>query len=257
MRAQKLLSTLAEQRLAFGSTVHLRDPAFMEMLALEGYDWASIVLEHSHMSLDDIATLCLAADARGITVLVHPASARDPRILPLLNIGVGGILAPQCESADDARAVVEAARFPPVGLRGAHGAVRSADYGAWEYGDYVAKVDESVIVGVIIETVQGVEHSHEIARVDGLDVVYVGLADLSQSLGVPGQSTHPRVREALKTVSDAVRETKITMGVSDYGWTAEEITTLGVGMLITPSSDVGFIRTQFGQNLRDARGRLA
>src|SRR5258707_590278 len=100
MRAQHLLKKFADDDVAFGTAVHSADPAIVEIMAIAGYDWVSIVLEHSSLTVERVATLQRAADTRGITTIVHVASAHDERIGPLLDEGVGGVVAPQVMSVD-------------------------------------------------------------------------------------------------------------------------------------------------------------
>jgi 4-hydroxy-2-oxoheptanedioate aldolase len=237
VRAERLLSTLAQGRPAFGTALHSPDPAFVEIAAVAGYDWVSIILEHAPLTVTDIRLLQRAADARGITTLVHVADAHDQRILPLLNEGVGGVVAPQVDGPEAAEALVRAVRFPPLGERGAAARVRSADYGARPY----AEADATVAAAVIIETAEGVENAEAIFGVEGLTLAYIGLMDLTQSLGRPGQFHDARVREAIEHVVAAASAHGIAVGLSEYGYTVAELLGLGARLIITPTSAYGLL----------------
>jgi 2-keto-3-deoxy-L-rhamnonate aldolase RhmA len=255
--AERLLATVRSGDTAFGTALHLSDPDVLEIVAVAGYDWVSVISEHASLGLAEIGNLQRAADARGITTLIHVGSVDDDRILPLLNLGVGGIVAPQVESAADVERLVRACRFPPVGDRGAHGSVRSADYGAGDYEEYVATVDQKVVVGVVVETTEALESVDAVLAVDGLDVAFLGLTDLAQALGVPDQFKHPTVAAAVARVAAAAREAEVTLAVSEYGYTPAEIRDLGAGMILAPTSDLAFLTKAFREHLAGAKRSLA
>jgi 4-hydroxy-2-oxoheptanedioate aldolase len=230
--AERLLSTLAAGRKAYGIPIRSSDPAMIEIAAIAGYDWVSITLEHAALTVRDVAAMQRAADARGITTLVHLAETHDHRILALLDEGVGGVVGVHVEEAAEAEALVRAARFPPVGERGAAGVARRSDYGAKPYAAYTREADAAVAVGVVIETSAGIENAAEILAVEGLTLVYVGLNDLAQSYGVPGDFTDPTLREAIEHVIACARPHGVAVGLSEKGFTIEQLCELGANMII-------------------------
>lgn len=139
MRADRLRAALADGSAALGTTIHLSDPAVVEAAAIAGYDWLSLIVEHAPFSVRDVHRHQLAADARGVTTLVHIASQDDGRILPLLNLGVGGIVGSHIETRQQAERLVEVTQFPPIGHRGAHASVRATGYGSVPYDEYLAE----------------------------------------------------------------------------------------------------------------------
>jgi 4-hydroxy-2-oxoheptanedioate aldolase len=160
MSGRRLIDALAEgDRPLFGTALKTCDPAIVEVIAIAGYDWVSISIEHSSLSMDNVAALQRAADFRGITTLLHVAEPDDPRILPLLNEGLGGIVGCQVESAAEAEEWVAAALYAPRGRRGAAGVVRRADYGNVPFAEYARRANEDMAVGIVIETVEGVENA--------------------------------------------------------------------------------------------------
>jgi 2-keto-3-deoxy-L-rhamnonate aldolase RhmA len=247
------MSALREGRPAFGTALHSADPAILEIAALVGYDWVSIILEHCALDLTEVATLQRAADSRGITTLIHVANAHDTRILPLLNEGVGGIVAPQVSDPADVAALVDEVRFPPLGQRGAASAVRSADYGLQPYTEYAQAANHSVAVGAIVESLAGVQAAEEIFAVPGLTFAYIGLMDLTQALGCPGEFRHPDVRATIERVIAAAQRHGIAIGLSEYGYSAAELLELGARMIITPSSEYAVLREGLRERLAQAR----
>lgn len=256
MRGQRLIRTLAGDRPALGASLHIADPAVVEIAGIAGFDWVSIAIEHATLDLGDLAALQLAADVRDVTTLIHVADADDPRILPLLNTGVGGIVLAHAVTAAQVEQLVQIARFPPVGERGAHRAVRSAEYGVGSYADYVASIDRSVIVGIAIEDVAGVENAAELVAVPGIDVAFVGLQDLSQSLGCPGDYRHADIREALARVVEAAAPHGTAIAAGLYDYEARELADLGVRMMAA-SLDYSALLGAFSAEVARARDSLA
>jgi 4-hydroxy-2-oxoheptanedioate aldolase len=256
MRATRLLEVLAAGETALGISLHLSDPAVVEIAALAGFDWVTIALEHAPLSVRDVLTLQLAADVRGVTLLVLVEQPDDPRILPLINAGVGGIVLAHATDAAAVQRLVSTVRFPPVGDRGAAGGVRSADYGAEPYADYVRDVDKSVCVGLVIEDRTGLDNAAEILAVEGVDFAYVGLQDLAQSFGYPGEVGHPRVREAIANVADLARGTGTYLAVSQYTYELQELHELGV-RLISTTLDYSTLLASFRSDVDRSRTALA
>jgi 2-keto-3-deoxy-L-rhamnonate aldolase RhmA len=256
MRAEKLLGVLRDGEIAVGAAVHFADPAVAEIAALAGFDWVSVAVEHDTITTKDVAALQLAADVRAMTLLVHVIQPDDPRILPLLNAGVGGVVLAHASSGDDVERFVHGARFPPLGDRGAHAAVRSNEYGAVAYSDYVAEVDRSVALGIVIEDVDALERAGEILAVPGIDFSYVGLQDLAQSMGRPGDLRHPEVRGAIERVVDLATPHGTHVAVSQYDYDIRDLRAMGVRMVATSMDHTALLRS-FRDDVDRARAALA
>jgi 2-keto-3-deoxy-L-rhamnonate aldolase RhmA len=256
MRAERLLRVLADGQTALGVSVHLADPAVIEIAALAGFDWVTVALEHAPLSVRDILAMQLAADVRGTTLLVLVEQPDDPRILPLINAGVGGIVLAHATGPEAVEQLVRTVRFPPLGERGAHGAVRSADYGARPYREYVEEVDRSVAVGLIIEDRAGLENAEAILAVPGVDFAYVGLQDLAQTLGFPGETGHPAVREVIAQVAGIARGGDTYLACSLYEYEIQEMYELGV-RLISTTLDYSSLLATFRADVESARAALA
>jgi 2-dehydro-3-deoxyglucarate aldolase/4-hydroxy-2-oxoheptanedioate aldolase len=122
-----------------------------------------------------------------------------------LDVGAMGLMVPMVESADQARIIVQAAKYPPTGRRGAAFGVAHDDY---QGGDTVVKMrsaNDEVLLIAQIETVRGLENLEAITAVPGIDVIWIGHHDLTNSMGIPGQFDHPRYLEAVQRVLDAAK----------------------------------------------------
>ena len=172
----------------------------MEILGFLGMDFVIIDAEHGVSDLESCEHQVRAAESVGISTMCRIALNLPQNILRYLDTGVMGAQIPQVNSAAEARATVDAVRYPPVGKRGLAG-VRAAGYGiGMPLGDYVKLANEELILCVQIETTQAVEAAAEIVATEGVDLVFIGPTDLSISMGYPGQPTHPAVMEAIEHV---------------------------------------------------------
>nr|WP_255426447.1 aldolase/citrate lyase family protein [Pseudonocardia sp. C8] len=179
----------------------LGSTAAIEVLGWAGFDTVCVDAEHSALDPSTIASMIRAADAVGAAVLVRvPDHGSD--IGRVLDLGAAGVLVPRVESAEQARAVVSAVRYPPDGARGA-GPGRAARYGT-TMPEEVATANARVLCAVQVETVAGVEAVEEICAVEGLDVVMVGPGDLAVSMGAPpGSPAHDAAVEKILTAATA------------------------------------------------------
>ncbi|WP_049972194.1 HpcH/HpaI aldolase family protein [Haladaptatus cibarius] len=193
-----------------GTWVTIGHPAVAEMSAELGFDFVVIDAEHSSMSLETVENLVRAVDAAsGETQPVVRLPDDDPtRIKRVLDTGVSGVIVPMIQTAEQARAVVKATRYPPEGVRGVAGS-RAAKYGL-EMGDYFERANDDLLVMVQIESAKGVGHAGSIAAVDGIDALFVGPADLSASLGRFGETDS--LDTEISAVLDAVGESDTAVG---------------------------------------------
>ena len=165
-------------------------PELIEFLGPFGFDGVWIEAEHGNLSLSDIRDQTRAADLWGMTSVARVHANEEGLIYRTMDQGVQTILMPHCNTAEEAAAVVDAAKFYPEGHRG------------WFTGrqgigveNYHIKSNEEVLVGVLIEDIIAIDNLDEMLKVDNVDVYLVATGDLAQSMGVPTQTTHPNVIE--------------------------------------------------------------
>lgn len=186
-----------------------------EICAGAGLDWALVDMEHSPNGLESVLTQLQALAAYPVTPVVRVPSNDAVTIKQVLDLGAQTLLVPMVSSAKEAQAAVEATRYPPRGRRGVGSALaRSARWNRVE--GYLQHADDHVSLLVQIETTAGVEAAGEIAAVDGVDGVFVGPSDLSASMGLLGQQTHPDVVAAVHRTFEAVRAAGAPVGVNAF-----------------------------------------
>jgi 4-hydroxy-2-oxoheptanedioate aldolase len=205
-----LRENLLKKKLHAGDTVFglfcsIPHPALVDMIAAAGYDFVIIDTEHVLINPETLEHMLRAADAAGITALVRVPDAAPNTILRVLDAGAQGVVIPHVSTPELAEAAVRASRYHPLGMRSLNGG-RPADFGKIDLRRYLDYANEQILVVPMIESREGVENSAEIAAVQGVDMILEGAADLSQSYGVPWQTTSEIVRTALASVAEAAQK---------------------------------------------------
>ncbi|WP_217183099.1 HpcH/HpaI aldolase/citrate lyase family protein [Streptomyces sp. AC495_CC817] len=190
-------------------------PIVTEVAAGSGLDWLLIDMEHSANSLESVLVQLQVAAAYPVAPVVRVPFNDAVAIKQVLDLGAQNLIVPMVSSADEARAAVAATRYPPEGVRGVGSALaRSARWNRVE--GYLQESARHTSLTVQIETAAGVESAAEIAAVDGVDAVFVGPSDLSASMGLLGQQTHPDVVAAVERVFLAVKGAGKPVGVNAF-----------------------------------------
>ena len=195
---------LAAGQAQIGLWSALPSPYVTEMLAGAGYDWVMLDTEHAPsdvpLMLQQLQALDAAQQPRPTSAVVRPAWNDPVLIKRYLDIGAQTLLVPFVQTADEAQDAVDAMRYAPIGIRGMGGSTRASNYG--RDARYIADADQELCLLVQVETAQALDRIEDIAAVDGVDGIFIGPADLSASMGYPGQPRHPEVNAA---IDDAIR----------------------------------------------------
>jgi 4-hydroxy-2-oxoheptanedioate aldolase len=192
---------LLDGKAALGVSLMIPSVQLVEMAGKLGYDWVLIDCEHGAISLETVEDMIMAAEASHITPIIRPPK-NDPEIIgQYMDRGAMGIQAPHVGSAAEAQAIIDAVKYGPIGSRSLAVGTRSAGYGfGISLTDYTRQANQELLVCVQIEDKDAVENLDAIAKVEGIDVIFIGPSDLSQSLGHPGNYGHPVVK---KVIDDA------------------------------------------------------
>ncbi|RIK80102.1 MAG: host specificity protein [Planctomycetota bacterium] len=206
-------------RLAAGELVRvfcagrIPHPLVIEMFALAGgYDGFWIDQEHAAVTYDQIVTFALAARANSLDCFVRMAPTGYSQVTQNLEAGAGGVMAAQIHSLAEAEQFVRWAKFHPEGVRGINTSGRDADYTHKPPAQFVAGANREHLVAIQIESPAAVAAADKIAALSGVDMLFVGPADLSLTLGVVGQFHHERLWEAIAQVGTACRNQGKTWG---------------------------------------------
>jgi 2-keto-3-deoxy-L-rhamnonate aldolase RhmA len=199
----------------FGVWAGLGSPLAAELVARAGFDWVVVDLEHGAATESELLAHLTAIEVTGAAALVRPQSGERLRVGRALDLGAAGIVVPRLDTADQAREAVTFLRYPPDGQRGVALLTRGARLGGVGHGE-VAYINRDIVGIVQIETPSALREADEIAAIDGVDVLFVGPADLSHSLGVPGKFDDPAYLAALRSVVGACRAHRKAAGILLY-----------------------------------------
>jgi 4-hydroxy-2-oxoheptanedioate aldolase len=205
MSVLKLKQTLQAGNTVVGTWLNAASPGQAETIGYAGFDLVVLDTEHSTYDIAGCENLVRAADAAGLPCLIRVSDNKPTPVAKALEYGAQGIVIPHVSSREEALAAVQNAHYAPLGIRGAAPNVRGADYGRTPWPDYLAKAKAETLVVLQIEGKDGIENLDAIMDVEGVDVLFVGPFDLSESLGISGQLDHPLL---LDTVGDVVRRAR-------------------------------------------------
>ncbi len=215
-----------------GVFVGIPSPALVEMCGHAGFDFVVIDNEHGPASLETTEHMIRAAKAANVAPIVRCLEAD---ILRVLDLGASGIQIPAVNTAEQAKRIVDAARYAPVGSRGAAFSTRAAGYGFFGGAAHAQASNAGVAVVVMIETPEAIRNLDAILAVPGIDAAFVGPNDLSFAMGHPANWKHPEVQEAIEATLKRVGAARVAPGImapvaDEYrvyrGWGARYVTTV-------------------------------
>ena len=206
-----------KQRLLNGETLNgcwlnLGSAVTAEIVGLSGFDWVLIDLEHGAGSESSSLSQIQALDNTPAGVIVRAESTEPQRIHRVLDMGAEGVMCPKVRNAEEALKVVKGLHYPPFGNRGVAKMVRATQF-AQNFNDYYQKSRDQILGVVQIETIEVLSHLDEVAAIEGVDVLFIGPADLSMELGIFGQFDHPTFVEALNKIVAAAKKANKAVGI--------------------------------------------
>jgi 4-hydroxy-2-oxoheptanedioate aldolase len=211
MQTNVLKKKLKEGKVCFGTFVRL-GPRAVEILGHAGWDFAVFDMEHGVFDFTQVEEMARAARCVGITSLVRVPEPNPSHIMRAVDAGAEGVQIPQVETAAVAKAMSEAARYFPEGKRGLCSYVRAAGYSHIPPEEHMATSNREVMTVIHIEGEAAASGIDTIVETPGIDVIFLGPWDLSQSLGVPGKTKDPKVIKVMERVIAACRKKKIVVG---------------------------------------------
>ena len=249
---------LKERKTIVSGMVRFQNPVFASILAKAGAESITIDNEHYPFTEDDIKNICRAVHAENSVCLVRLGTKSLDAIYRVMDMGVDGVIIPNVETAEEARMVVDAVKYPPVGRRGCCPITLGADYGIGKSVlEYYPYANDNTIVGLMIESKKGYANLDEILGVSGIDFFAIGPSDFSGSFGKPGQAaTDPEIKAAM---TDAYRRI-INAGYSVSGLSytpqqAEDNLKFGKNIL-NIGSDLQILCREFQSHVKGAEAAL-
>lgn len=235
-----------------GVWLTLASPAVAEMAGQAGYDWCLIDMEHAPNTLPLVQAQLQALAGTGAAPVVRVPVGEDWVLKQVLDLGAQSVIVPMVHDADAASRAVSAVRYPPLGHRGMGAALARA--GGWgRTDDYLATADAQICLIVQAESAAALENIDAIAGTDGVDVVFVGPADLAIDLGHGGQPDHPIVQDAIRHIIARTHDAGKAAGIITFDTAQiQQYAGLGVAMLGV-GADSTTLRFGFDELLNTAR----
>ena len=191
----------------------------VDMLGHVGFDGAWIETEHGPVDFADVPGITRACDLWGMTSIVRVNQNVPGVIYRTLDVGAQGIAVPHVNTAGEAKAVVDAAKFGPIGHRGAY--TSRQGYGV---PDYVARANDETLLIILIEDIVAIDNLDDILTVDHIDVFFVAPGDLAQSMGYPGEANHPEVQAMVDSAVARINAAgRVAGGVTSDATVADDI----------------------------------
>ena len=213
MRANLVKQNLQAGKLQLGTGFgQLRSPEIPKMLAAAGFQWAFIDTEHGGFDLETVLDIFRVSVMAGLSPIVRVADLQYSLVARALDCGAQGVIFPRVESPELLERAVSWTKFPPVGVRGYGLSGVQVDYEPLTFAQIIEHMNANTMVVLQIETRRALEAREELLAVRGIDAVMIGPADLSISLGVPGDFQHPKMVEAMEMVRDSCLKRGIAPG---------------------------------------------
>ena len=247
---------LEKGELAIGMGVRgLRGVEVARLMKSAGFDWLFIDLEHGSTSVETAGQISVAALDAGIAPLVRVPAGELALGARCLDGGALGVVIPHVDTPEQARAMADAFRFPPLGHRSIGGAYPHFGFASRPVNEVVRDLDNATLVIAMIETPRAVENADQIAAVPGLDVLLIGTNDLCLEMGIPGQLDHERVKAAFYTVLSACKKHGKTPALGGiYG---KDLLTryLGLGFrMVLAGNDISLLHSAAQEQAKFVRG---
>jgi len=206
-----LNQNFVKEKLDSGQTVIgtwsiIPSPLVADILASSGLDFIIIDGEHGSINFETAQEMAMACSSRNVSPIMRIGGVIESDILRALDIGVHGIQVPNIEDALSARKVIHYAKYPPIGNRGFSPFTRAGNYSIESSSTLTLKANENTLIGLNIEGKNGIKNVDEILSIAEVNIVFIGLFDLSKSLGIPGEIKNPEVLELLKNLVNKINE---------------------------------------------------
>lgn len=215
MKLNRVRSKLAKGEATIGSFLGLGSPNVAELFATAGFDWLVIETEHNGLDSAEIQTMLMAMNAGEVIPLVRLPNSSAVYIQRALDMGAMGVVVPMIRSADEAKAVVRATRYPPEGSR-SFGPLRATRY-SLDNASYLKDANQNMLVVLIIETKEGIEDLEQICQVPGVDALWIGRFDLCLSYGLnPLDMPHRQIDEIIERVLAIGAKSGVAIGENAF-----------------------------------------
>ena len=184
-----LKNKLRNRERLFAGWVSYSHPSITETFARAGFDFIAIDMEHSTITLPEAQRIIAASQSEGVPCLPRPVSHSNDWVKPLIESGADGMLIQMVNKPEEVQSLINDIKYPPLGKR-SYGVNRAQAYG-FDFDTYINNWNKESIFMIQVESIEAVENIESLVAFEEVDAVMIGPLDISGSLGVPGQTSHP------------------------------------------------------------------
>ncbi len=210
--ANSLKEKLGKGETVIGTWSALSSPNVANVIGTTGLDFVIFDLEHGPSSFETVENMLRAAQTTECVPIIRTTDDKESNILRCLEAGCQAIMVPHIENPQAAEKVVRSCKYHPEGNRGMGPYTRHHDYCHDDLSQSMAHANKETFVGILVEGVEGINQIDAIARTPNLDMIYMGIYDISQAVGVPGELNHPKVKDGLKGYAELIRANGLVAG---------------------------------------------
>src|SRR5665647_3843396 len=212
MDVTKIKQRLNNGEYLIGPFIRSTDPVITEIIGYAGFDYVILDTEHGPMNIHQAENLVRSAKLAGTAPIIRVRENSETMITRVLDTGAAGVQVPQINTVKSAKEAIQASKFYPDGYRGVCRFTRNAEYSNIPREEYFSKSNDNTLVILQIEGMAGVANIDQIIEETGIDVLFIGPYDMSQSLGLTGQVTHPKVLSVIEEITKKARNKGIAVG---------------------------------------------
>jgi len=184
-----------------------------KIMATSGYDWLFIDMEHNSMDIDIASQISVAAQDAGITPIVRVPDFAHHHATRVLDCGAMGVVFPHVDNADIAKKLVSYCLYPPKGHRSMTGVLPQLDFKQQPIADVASTINKNMLIVIMLESPEAIDNVDSIAAIEGVDVILIGTNDLCMEMGIPGDYSNPKVKDAYIKVIEACKKYGKTPGM--------------------------------------------
>ena len=200
LRTNFLKEKLNSGKIVIGTWSVIPSIVVSDIIASSGMDFIIIDSEHGPITFETAQNMIIACESRGVSPIIRVSGINDADILKALDIGAHCLHIPNITNKKDVEMCIKLVKYPPIGKRGFSPFTRAGNYSIKHAKELTSKANDSVMLAIHIEGKEAVDNIDEILEIKGVDIVFVGLFDISKSLGIPGQVDNPEVINLLKKI---------------------------------------------------------
>ena len=201
-----LKEKLESGKTVLGTWCILPSPALTDVICSAGLDFIIIDAEHGPINFETAQQMVSVCESRSVSPIMRLGGIHESDILRALDIGIHGVQIPNVTNKAEAEKVVEYSKYPPIGERGYSPFTKAGDYSLIKAKELTEIANLNTLIGINIEGKEAFENIDEILTIKGIDIIFVGLFDISKSLGIPGQVDNPIVQKKLNILVDKINQ---------------------------------------------------